>query len=237
MILSLAFRYQKQIALFLLSISFFQVTVAERIAYYGRRSSAVYAGFKSDYRGISRNNSNINIPANNRQPLPVWDKTATKANVMAIGSRSEAARAFIGGPTQPESQTFQSVNGNNMVDLFTGDFSYNIPLLDVGGYPVNIAYHSGITMDEEASWVGLGWNINPGSITRNMRGVPDDFNGGSDTIRKVASIKPNVNWGLTVGADLEILGLPKMPFIDSAKIGISLGVFHTTYNGWGLKDR
>ena len=31
-----------------------------------------------------------------------------------------------------------------MVDLFTGDFSYNIPLLDVGGYPVNLFYRSGI---------------------------------------------------------------------------------------------
>src|ERR1044072_5795417 len=92
--------------------------------------------------------------------------------------RGPRVSTFIGGPTQPESQSFTSVNSNNMVDLFTGDFSYNISLLDVGGYPVNIAYHSGITMDEEASWVGLGWNINPGSITRNMRGVPDDFNGG-----------------------------------------------------------
>ena len=33
-----------------------------------------------------------------------------------------------------------------MVDLFSGDFSYNVPLLDVGGYPVNIAYHSGVGM-------------------------------------------------------------------------------------------
>src|SRR5205814_851124 len=132
-------------------------------------------------------------------------------------------------------QSFQSVNSNNMVDLFSGDFSYNIPLLDVGGYPVNIAYHSGVTMDEEASWVGLGWNINPGSITRNMRGVPDDFNGGTDTIKKVSSIKPNVNWGVTGGANLELLGLPKIfntPAIDSngfsanVTVGASLGIFH-----------
>src|SRR5688572_20575978 len=70
-------------------------------------------------------------------------------------------KQFIGGPGQPEMQAFQSVNSNNMVDLFTGDFSYNIPLLDVGGYPVGLSYRGGISMDQEASWVGLGWNINP----------------------------------------------------------------------------
>src|SRR6266704_624108 len=34
---------------------------------------------------------------------------------------------FSGGPTQPEMQAFSSVNSSNMVDLFSGDFSYNIP--------------------------------------------------------------------------------------------------------------
>src|SRR5690606_10329884 len=58
-----------------------------------------------------------------------------------------AEERFGTGPTQPEMQSFQSVNANNMVDLFTGDFSYNIPLLDVGGYPVNLHYQSGITME------------------------------------------------------------------------------------------
>src|SRR5688500_6049608 len=75
-----------------------------------------------------------------------------------------AAMALTGGPSQPEVQSFQPVGMSDMVDLFTGDFSYNIPLMDVGGYPLNLIYNSGITMDQEASWVGLGWNINPGVI-------------------------------------------------------------------------
>ncbi|MBL7729082.1 MAG: hypothetical protein JNM68_15405, partial [Dinghuibacter sp.] len=45
------------------------------------------------------------------------------------------------GPGQPEMQAFKAVGANDMVDLFTGDFSYNIPLLDVGGYPVNLSYN------------------------------------------------------------------------------------------------
>src|SRR6185437_1272860 len=133
-----------------------------------------------------------------------------------------------GGPNQPEMQSFTPVGANNMVDLFSGDFSYNIPLLDVGGYPVNIAYHSGRSMDEDASWVGLGWNINPGSITRDMRGVPDDFNGGSDTVTKTQSMKPNINWGLSAGAGVELMGLP-------LNVSADMGIFHTTYNGWGIE--
>lgn len=132
------------------------------------------------------------------------------------------------GPTQPEMQAFSSVNANNMVDLFSGDFSYNIPLLDVGGYPVNISYRSGISMDQEASWCGLGWNINPGTITRNLRGIPDDFSG-ADSIRKIVSIKENKTVGVTAGGDIEITGLP-------LSLGASVGIFHNNYKGWGLEN-
>src|SRR5205823_14160980 len=85
--------------------------------------------------------------------------------------------ALTSGPMQPEFSSFEPVGTTDMVDAFTGDFNYNIPLFDIEGYPMNIAYHAGITMDEEASWVGLGWNINPGVVNRNMRGLPDDLNG------------------------------------------------------------
>src|SRR5258708_5545546 len=141
-------------------------------------------------------------------------------------------KAFGGGPAQPEMQAFQSVNANNMVDLFSGDFSYNIPLMDVGGYPVNISYRSGISMDQEASWVGLGWNVNPGTITRNLRGLPDDFNG-TDSIKKTTSIKENKTIGVTGGGggDIELTGFP-----ISSGLGASLGIFHNSYKGWGLEN-
>ena len=76
-----------------------------------------------------------------------------------------------GGPTQPEVQGFTPVGVSDMVDPFTGDFTYNIPLMNIDGYPVNIAYNSGVSMDQEASWVGLGWNLNMGAIVRSMRGL------------------------------------------------------------------
>jgi hypothetical protein len=137
---------------------------------------------------------------------------------------------YTTGPTQPEMQSFQSVNANNMVDLFSGDFSYNIPLLDVGGYPVNLHYQGGISMDQEASWVGLGWNINPGAVTRNMRGLPDDFQG--ESVLKTVSMKPNRTIGLSTAANAEVAGLSKL---GGLTLEASIGVFHNNYKGWGLE--
>lgn len=139
------------------------------------------------------------------------------------------AMALTGGPSQPEVQSFEPVGTSEMVDPFTGDFNYNIPLLDVGGYPVNIAYHSGITMDQEASWVGLGWNINAGVINRNMRNLADEFKG--DTVRKEFNMKKNSTFGLKFGGGLQITGVPIIP-------SASFGGFYNNYKGvgveWGL---
>lgn len=167
------------------------------------------------------------------------ERKAKNKQAIKINDPAHVDGTFTTGPTQPEMQSFQSVNANNLVDPFTGDFSYNIPLLDVGGYPVNLHYQSGITMDQEASWVGLGWNINPGVISRNMRGLPDDFQG--EAVKKTIAIKPNRTLGLTIGANAELLGastqsVPKAG--DTVKgrtgsLGASIGLFHNTYKGWG----
>ena len=83
------------------------------------------------------------------------------------------------GPAAPEASSFEPVDATDMVNLATGDLSYVLPLLNVpspeGGYPLSLAYHAGIAMDQEASWVGLGWNLNPGAINRSVNGYPDDW--------------------------------------------------------------
>src|SRR5687767_5210220 len=87
--------------------------------------------------------------------------------------------ALTSGPTQPEATSFEPVDTTDMVNLQTGDLTYSIPLLEVpgpeGGYPLALSYHAGIQPNEDASWVGLGWVFNPGAISRNVNGYPDDW--------------------------------------------------------------
>lgn len=82
-----------------------------------------------------------------------------------------------GGPGQNEIVGSTANVGNNLVNTFTGDLNYSIPLMDVEGFPIVLSYDPNISMDQEASWVGLGWNLSLGSINREMRGIPDDFSG------------------------------------------------------------
>ena len=138
------------------------------------------------------------------------------------------------GPGQPEMSTFKSVGADNMVNLFSGDFSYNILLLDVDGYPVNIFYNAGPTMDQEASWVGLGWNINPGTINRNMRGLPDDFNG-DDYVTKEMSMKPDITIGVNGSKAREIIGVPSTARPKFNISSLSAGAFYNNKRGLGLE--
>jgi hypothetical protein len=139
--------------------------------------------------------------------------------------------ALTGGPSQPEVNSFTPIGTSDMVDLFTGDLNYNIPLMDVGGYPLNISYSGGVTMDQEASWVGLGWNINPGVINRSMRSLPDDFKG--DIVQKDFNMKPQTTVGLRGSgtAKTEIFG-------KKLELGISygLGVSYNNYQGFGYSQ-
>jgi hypothetical protein len=145
------------------------------------------------------------------------------------------ALALTGGPSQPEVQSFEPVSANQMVDPFTGDFTYNIPLLDVGGYPINISYHAGPGLDEEASWVGLGWNINPGVINRNMRGIPDDFfspnpdleNDDNDFIKRTSKMNPSRTIGLNMTPEGELFSVK-----FSGKL--TLGINYNNYRGLGF---
>ena len=126
------------------------------------------------------------------------------------------------GPNAPEAAAFEPVDATDMVNLSTGDLSYVLPLLNVpspeGGYPLALSYHAGIAMDQEASWVGLGWNINVGTINRQTRNLPDDFGGGTeDKITIKTDMKPNWTVGVGGGTGFELFGLPT----DFLQAGIS----------------
>lgn len=227
MILSLAGKFRKVIAGFMAGIFYLQLimplaTMAETPGFYLPKKYYNPGLNSMALNGRALPGTGVLFTAN----APITEATSNKISPARLAE--SFSKTDIGGPGQPEMSSFQSVNGNNLVDLFSGDFSYNIPLMDVGGYPVNIHYSSGITMDQEASWVGLGFNINPGTISRNMRGLPDDFNG-TDSITKTQNIKKNKTTGVKIGAQAEIVGFP-------LTIGAGIGVFHNNYNGWGVEQ-
>jgi len=118
MIHQLAVRYRKPIATLLLLI--FYVSVVAPV-YAGLHNSS-QANLFSTYDHVS-----FATPGNR----------LTSARV-PVARVQDFRGVFGGGPSQPEMASFKSIGTDNMVNLFSGDFSYNIPLLDVGGYPVNI---------------------------------------------------------------------------------------------------
>ncbi len=96
--------------------------------------------------------------------------------------------ALTSGPTAPEYSSFEPVDTTDMINLPTGDFTYSTPVLNVpgasGGYPLSLSYHAGIQTNQDASWVGLGWTLNPGAINRTVNGFPDDYKDTSTSNRK-----------------------------------------------------
>ncbi|MEM9339958.1 MAG: hypothetical protein AAGA66_14570 [Bacteroidota bacterium] len=167
--------------------------------------------------------------------------------------------ALTSGPTAPEATSFEPVDTTDMVNLLSGDLTYNLPLLEVpgpaGGYPLSLAYHAGIQPNEDASWVGLGWSLSTGSINRNVNGYPDDHQSVSNVDRtyweggSTESFKIGVSVGIanspaTVSAGLSIsndtyqgfgtghyLGIGAS-FFQSDKVGIGVG-FTTGVNPYG----
>lgn len=130
------------------------------------------------------------------------------------------------GPNAPEAASFEPVDATDMVNLVTGDFSYVLPLLNIpspqGGYPLALSYHAGIAMDQEASWVGLGWSLNPGAINRVTSGNPDDW---KDAIIKEFAY----DYGNTATSNSVSFGIGA-PIIGSIGVGVSWGS-HKSYGG------
>ncbi len=64
--------------------------------------------------------------------------------------------------------------------LQSGIASINIPIYNINDkvkIPISLNYNaSGIKVEENATWVGLGWNLDcGGSLTRVVKGMPDDI--------------------------------------------------------------
>jgi hypothetical protein len=242
MILQLANLHQRKIATFLFTLFYLSIMLPAYAA--SRNAFPVKVSGEGRFKSVSAQKPIF-------PSLPAYKSSAGFSSIPHKANRDvevaptspdnnggeSAKNDFIGGPTQPEMSSFKSVSADKLVNLFTGDFSYNIPLIDVGGYPVNLYYDGGVGPEQEASWCGLGWNINPGSINRNVRGVPDDFNG-LDTLKQIQKMKPNKTWGFSVGGDAELMGQKGLLDIIqnewNVKVGATLGVAFNNYLGPSL---
>lgn len=166
------------------------------------------------------------------------------------------AWALTGGPTQPEFRGFEPVTTTNMVNPLTGQFTYNLPLVEVPGpsgssYAISLAYHSGLKPEDQASWVGWGWTLNPGAVIRQKRNIPDDFSN-VEIVKEQKSI-PNVTWSTrlpmsvkeaydkeynrettTTSDDSGYEGIVSTWDSFESAISASLQQRHNNFRGWSL---
>ena len=136
--------------------------------------------------------------------------------------------ALSGGDKSPEFESYQSFGVDNMVDVSTGDFSYNIPLMQVGFHGINLFYQAGVGMEDMATSWGLGWNINNGMINRTVRGNADDWNG-NDEVKRLLHTKPKMTFGLNMGGEAEVLST------DMLKLKGSIGSYQDNMDGQGYE--
>ncbi len=138
------------------------------------------------------------------------------------------------GDGQAENSSFVPAGTSNMVNLFTGDLNYSIPLLDIEGYPISLSYNGNVGMNSDASWVGLGWSCSPGFINREMRGLPDDFKG--DKITQQVNLKTEEKTTPSEKGDKVSFSisppLTGLSWVNSRKEGF--GIYNSAYNGIGF---
>lgn len=179
---------------------------------------------------------------NGRNRNVLWIKRLRKARFLAATTAlalfyqlafPNISLALTGGPASPDFASFEPVATTNMVNEFTGQFVYNIPVIDIpgangGGYAMSLSYHSGDGPETEASWVGAGWTLNPGCINRIKRGIPDDYAGA--TVRLYNDVPKNWTVAVQGSVATEIFSEMKMP------VGISAAatIRYNNYKGFNI---
>lgn len=122
---------------------------------------------------------------------------------------SGEAYALTSGPSMPEYTQWEPVEATDMVSLSNGNFSWSLPVMTVPGpglgFPLVLSYHGGIEQKDEASWVGLGWNLEAGAIARQVNKLPDDYRG----VQILEAISSNSihGWSASLGYNGATVGI------------------------------
>lgn len=103
-------------------------------------------------------------------------------NVIAQTFNNDLKISYINHdvPRSPESASFEKY-GKIPVGEYTGTANVNVPLYTITkkdiNVPINLSYHgSGIRVSQEATWVGLGWDLVPGGrISLEIKGGYDKY--------------------------------------------------------------
>jgi hypothetical protein len=147
------------------------------------------------------------------------------------------------GVTQPDFMKYSQIETGAKVNEFDGSFNFSIPVVSIPsgdkiGYTLQLTYQSGTKPNDEATWVGYGWSLNPGAIVRQVKGFPDDFDGVKVEI--VNNLKPDISKNYYYSLNLELFSVDKMqgkegppspdkPWYEGKGVGLS-GNYITTYS-------
>ncbi len=142
--------------------------------------------------------------------------------LMAMNAMAQEVPKII--PPSPAVAAFTKY-GDIPVSNYTGIPNINIPLYQAQSrdinVPISVSYHaSGIKVNEEASWVGLGWALNAGGvISRTVMGRDDFTNnsGGYHNSSELADITNLPTLGL--GESSFILGCSTFPEFECTEQG------------------
>ena len=147
--------------------------------------------------------------------------------------------ALTSGPSSPDFSGFEPVSTTDMVNDLTGTFTYNLPVLSIpggrwGGYAMSLSYHSDLSPEQEASWVGLGWTLNPGAINRSKRGFADDHK--KVSVTKYNKTKPNWTHSSSPSLKIEFYSKPESEEASENNDGASSGSGQNGSSGSGQQQ-
>lgn len=110
-------------------------------------------------------------------------------------ARAQAPRIFPPAPTTAALGKY----GDVPVSTYTGIPSIGIPLYTITSgdltLPIALSYHAGgIKVEEDASWVGLGWSLNAGGVITHSIRDKDDFGSLGFAHSPAIPVTPNSQW-------------------------------------------